>query len=326
MSSKVNRVALEMTSSQFNTNLTNMVALGSKLSSVKITDQDFVTMESGKVLDKATSRALTKMTGNTDSPLNVKVTSAKLSDVARLIANRQVTDAAISDNVANLLAFSSDDFAALPTSANVSITLKDNATNLGNYAVDLATAIGNYNQQKQIIKLQVNDTAANLGANIEGLETVANAITGATSPDLTRIDINQIDSNGAEDNTSLVKVSFAQYTSASNMLAYIKEDTGLTKGVEIDAGTDDTGINNAKTIGYQLQVAASVIGLGNPTLPTSAIGAGTTAPTPNVNKLGLYADVAKVNITFSTAADYATFDSASDSDIEGYTVGINILA
>jgi hypothetical protein len=112
MSSKVTRVALEMTSSQLNTNLTNIVAMGSKLNSVKITDQEFVTMDSSKVLDKATSSALTKMTGSTDSPLNVKVTSAKLADVVGLIANRQVTDAAISDNVANLLAFSSDDFAA----------------------------------------------------------------------------------------------------------------------------------------------------------------------------------------------------------------------
>jgi hypothetical protein len=326
MSSKVNRVALEMTAAQFNTNLTSIVGLGSKLNSVKITDQDNVTMAVSKVFDKATASALTKTTGNTDSPLNVKVTGAKLSDIAGLIANKQVTDAAISDNVANLLAFSSDDFAALPTSGNIKITLSDTATNLGVNAAALVTAIGNFGQQKHNINLQVNDTAANLGANIDNLETLANTIAGAAIPDLTRIDINQIGSNGLADTTSLVKVSFAQYTSASNMLAYIKADTGLTQGVEIDAGTGNAGINNAKAIGFQLQVAASVIGLGTPALPTSAAGAGTTAPTPNVNKLGLYADVAKVNITFSTAADYATFSTAGDTDIAGYTLGINILA
>ena len=97
--------------------------------------------------------------------------------------------------------------------------------------------------------------------------------------------------------------------------------------VEIDAGTDNAGINNAKAIGYQLQVAASVIGLGTPAIPTSAAGAGTTAPTPNVNKLGLYADVAKVNITFSSSTTFNSFSSATtDTDIAGYRLGINILA
>jgi hypothetical protein len=229
-------------------------------------------------------------------------------------------------NVANLLAFSSDAFAALPTSSNVTITLKDTATNLGANATALAAAITQYGQQKQIIKLQINDTAANLGANIDGLETVADAITGATTPDLSRIDINQINSSGVADSTSLVKVSFAQYTSDSNMLAYIKADTSNAQGVEIDAGIDSAGINNAKTIGFQLQVAQSVLNGGTPPLPTSAMGAGTVTPMADVTKLDKYSDVAKVNITFNTAAAYTNYANVADTDIAGYTVGINILA
>jgi hypothetical protein len=317
-----------MNAAQFNAKLTDTVALGSKLSSLKITDQDFVTLDANKVLDKATASALTKMTGINDSPLNVKVTNAKLADVSGLIANKQVTDAAISDNVANLLAFSSDDFAALPTSSNVTITLKDTATNLGANKVALLAAIDNFGNQKQNINLKVNDTAANLSANIDNLEDLADKITGPTTPDRTRIDINQVTTSGGTiaDTASLVKVTFAQYTSDSNMLAYIKADTNAAKGVEIDAGKDFTGIDNAKKIGFQLQVANSVVNSGTPALPTSVTGAGHNAPTADVNKLNLYKDVAKVSITFSQKSNFTDFDGVQDTDIAGFTLGINILA
>jgi hypothetical protein len=267
------------------------------------------------------------MTGKSDSPLNVKVTNAKLADVSGLIANKQVTDADISDNVANLLAFSSDDFAALPTSGNVTITLKDTATNLGVNASALATAIGNYNQQRQIIKLQVDDTAANLGANIDGLETVADAITGATSPDSTRININQIGAGGSADITSLVKVSFDQYTNDSNMLAYIQADTGLVKGVEIDAGINTAGIDNAKKIGFQLQMAKSLNGPPPFKIPLSLKGAGSAPATADVNKLTKYADVAKVNINFkgiSAVKDYAAYQIAADTDLNEVATGVKV--
>lgn len=300
LSSKINQVDLTFASADptasvdYQKNLDFMVALGSKLTSVKVNSTQ-LTLDAGVDRDKSKDRlifdVLAKTKGSDNAPVGVYVKNAQLSDIAKLMPIKQVNKADIVTNVKDLLDFSSDGFAAIPVANTITITLADNATNINDNAAKLAKAITTYNDK--VLKLQVADTAEKLGANIDGLQSVVSALKSANLGN-TAITIDQTD------NASNVKVSYDQYTSAKDVLAYIKADTGRAKGVEIFAGNNDDGVAKAKSIGAQ------------------AI-AGTN-----------YADVAKVNISFNAAttavSDYTAFASLTDKEFDSNKTNIAIGA
>lgn len=304
LSSKINQVDLTFASADPNAsvdyqkNLDVIVALGSKLTSVKVNSTQ-LTLDAGVDRDKSKDRlifgVLAKTKGSDNAPVGVYVKNAQLSDIAKLIPIKQVNKADIVTNVKDLLDFSSDGFSAIPVTNTITITLADNATNINDNAAKLAKAITTYNDK--VLKLQVADTAEKLGNNIDGLQSVVTALKSA-NPGTTAITIDQTD------NASNVKVSFDQYTSAKDVLDYIKTDLKAadatrTKFIEIDAGSNSNGVTNAVLIGG--------------------------AAIANTN----YTDVAKVKISFNAAnavSDYTTFAARTDDELKISKTGIAIGA
>jgi len=336
MSSKVTRVNFTTSKANFELHSDGIAALGSKLGSVKVTDADTVTLAASSIRSKAAISALAKTTGQSGSPVGVGVIDASLSDMHSLIANKQVNKADIRDTVKNMLEFSSDGFATLSNLTNVTITIADNASNVSANAVALINAVEQYQHQQQTLELAVEDTAANLGNNIHGLQTVATAITGANA-DATRIHINQTD------DSALIKVDFSQYTTDHQILAYAAADTGNAKNVEIASGSNSTvvgvdganDIDHAKQISFQLQAQAALLARG--TAPTASQGSGSKSPAAAslaADKLTMYKDIKQIDLTLVGSAGVTKYGLiATDDNLiaatltsTGLTLRVSILA
>jgi len=305
LSAKVTKVDLIGSRNNFQAlgALDKIVALGGKLGKVKINDADTVTVDAGYIRSKAGAFALAKTQGQTDQPANLEVTAAKLADVNGLYANKQVIKAEIADSAKNMLAFSADKFAALANLSNVTVTIKDNATNVSKYHTELVAAINSYADK---FKLDVTDTAANLGSKLDDLHAVASAITGAT-PNSTRIAIHQVNTSGAVDFATAIKATVTQYNSAHDILDYVKLGTAgmASQHVAIETSADLAGVNEAKNISFQLQVAHG-LQLSTPAIPTGSNGVGTQQTVADINRSDLtkYTDVKKINLYLTTT--YAT--------------------
>lgn len=339
MSSKVTRVNFTTSKANFQDHSDRIAALGSKLGSVKVTNADTVTLAASSIRSKAAISALAKTTGQSGSPVGVAVTDASLSDMHSLIANKQVNKADIRDTVKNMLEFSSDGFATLSNLTNVTITIADNASNVSANAEALKNAVEQYQHQQQTLELAVEDTAANLGNNIDGLQTVATAITGANA-DATRIHINQTD------HTALIKVDFSQYTTDHQILAYAAADTSNAQNVEIASGSDSTAlvgvgvgaandIDHAKQISFQLETQAALLAMG--TAPTASQGSGSKSPAAAsvaADKLTMYKDIKQIDLTLVGSAGVTKYDTFADDDnltaatltSTGLTLRVSILA
>lgn len=324
LSSKVAKVDLTVANNTlFAGNVANMAALGKKLASVQFSASPAtgLTLNADVIRDKANASVIAKTTGSDKKPVGVTVSNALLSDFSTLLANKQVNHADIVSNVKDLLAFSNDGFAAIPVSSTITITLADNATNINDNSAKLAVAIANY--KDKVLSLDVTDTAEKLGTNIGGLHDVIGALKDANVGN-TNIKIHQVNgTTGLADTTSNVKVTFAQYTADHDVLEYIKTDTGNAKGVEIVAGENTTGIDIAKTIGFQIQMADFVSGGMTGTVPAPGNPiSGTTDPTADTTNLAKYRDVAKIDISFKsivgkTAIEaYNDMDTAADPDLD----------
>ena len=301
LSSKVTRVDLTLSKNDFGNNFRNMIDLGSKLASVKISDSTVLVIDPGQNRDKSLDipafKVISKTQGSDGNLIGLEIKNAELGDVSKMLTNKQINKAEIVTTAKDLLDFSSDGFAAIPVANTITITLADNATNINDNAAKLAKAITTYNDK--VLKLQVADTAEKLGANIDGLQSVVNALKSANLGN-TAITIDQTD------NESNVKVSYAQYTTAKDALEYIKADlkaaainANRTKYIEIDAGANATGVAKAVLIGGEAIAKTN------------------------------YTDVAKVNISFNAATaitEYNTFAARTDDELKISKTGIAIGA
>ena len=296
LSSKVNRVDLSGTRADYEATgaLDKMAALEGKLGKVSLTDGNTVTIAATAIRFKNVTNALAKTVGSDGNAVGAEVTGANLADVSGLLANKQVNRAAISDTAENMLNFSADTFAILSHSANVTLTLEDNATNVSRYHNELKAAVKLFNSCD--LQLSVQDTAQNLTDNLANLDDVATSISRIY--DNTRIKIKQVDATGAADITSLIKVDYSSYAARRDVLQYVKDATSgmAQEHVEIDTNAIDsaTSINNAKLISENLRVRKYLTDLqyqfspGPPpggtlaTVPTFTAGAG-IVQNPNLN-------------------------------------------
>jgi hypothetical protein len=349
LSSKVTKVDLSGTRLNFEAAgvMDKLAALGSKLGRVTITDDTTVTVAASNIRRKDVAVALAKTVGSDTKAIGAAVTGANLADVNGLLANKQVSSAAISDTARNMLRFSADKFAMLNNSANVTITIEDNATNVSKYHTELKNAVTQFNSSK--IRLSITDTATNLtasvadtagvtGKNITNIDEVATAI--SSTYDNYRIKIKQVNATGALDTTSKIKVDLTTYNSSRDILQYVADTTtGLAaKHVELDTTSSIAGAaGSAASINAAKQVSNTLTMNQYITTATAALQAGTTvatapgafvagvgytsavtAQTPvsmtganaiKYNGVGLYEDVAKIDITLkaplNNAADYA---------------------
>ncbi len=315
--------------------VTSLANLGSKLSSVTLTAGNKLDgLDVANIKDKSKALVLAKTKGANGDPIGLEIVNATLADVNGLLANKQVNKADIADTAKNMLAFSADKFTTLANAKTVTFAITDNATNISKYHTLLETAVSQFNRDR--VSLNVKDTAANLTANLENLDSVASAITkdsnNVVQYDSNRIKIKQIQvSNlGVEtnDTASMIKVAYSNYSARRDVLQYVADATGITaKHVEIDttsslasqAGSAQS-INNAKNISTTLTTnlyiatATAALQQGNTvaaapappsTPPVYATGttvvAGTAATMTGTNAIkyngvGLYEDVAQIDI------------------------------
>lgn len=324
LSSKIAKVDLSGTRANFEVAgvMDKLAALGSKLGRVTISDDTTVTVAASDIRRKDVAVALAKIVGSDTNPIGAAVTGANLSDVNGLLANKQVSSAAISDTAKNMLKFSADKFALLKNSANVTITIEDNATNVSKYHTELINAVTQFNSSK--IRLSINDTAKNLAANITNIDDVATAI--SSTYDNARIKIKQVEANGALDATSKIKVDLTTYNNSRDILQYIADTTtGLAqKHVELDSDLTSSaaGILKARqisaTLTTQQYIDSTITRLSTtptplPARPAPTFAADTdysvssAAPAPDsatgdnvrFNGTAKYEDVAQINIKLS---------------------------
>lgn len=327
LSSKVTKVDVSGTRAHFEAAgvMDKMAALGSKLGKVTITDATTVTVAASDIRRKDVAVALAKTVGTDAKAIGAAVTGANLADVNGLLANKQVSSAAISDTAKNMLKFSADKFAMLNNAANVTITIEDNATNVSKYHTELKNAVSQFNSSK--IKLTVTDTAANIAATITNLDEVATAV--SSTYDNARIKIKQVYATGALDVDSKIKVDLTTYNSSRDVLQYVADATGMTRvngapaqHVELDTDftSSATSILNARNISATLTTQKYVDATlkkakdGDPLLtagPTFAINAAYSSssakPVPDnatgddvkFNGTAKYEDVAQINIKLS---------------------------
>ena len=311
--------------------LTQLAGLGSKFSSLKLNALQGDTLDGldvSNIKNKTTALVLAKTKGEHGDPVGLEVTGAKLADVNGLLANKQVNKADISDTAKNMLAFSADKFTMLANSKNVSFAITDSAANISKYHTQLASAVKQFNTDR--VSLSVKDTAANLEKNLEALDEVATAITGADANgqskyDSSRVKIQQSATTGGVAETStLIKVAYANYSERRDVLQYIKDATaGMVQAhVEVDtantdiAATDDArsawSVQRAKDISTTLQFQRYIVDAAG--LPTPA----PTPPNPTTNKLTMTGGTDVIGgigiraANNSIANDSSTFGISSD--------------
>ena len=311
--------------------LTQLAGLGSKLSSLKLNAGEGDKLDGldvSNIKNKATALVLAKTKGEHGDPVGLEVTGAKLADVNGLLANKQVNKADISDTAKNMLAFSADKFTMLANSKNVSFAITDSAANISKYHTQLASAVKQFNTDR--VTLSVKDTAANLEKNLEALDEVATAITGADANgqskyDSSRVKIQQSATTGGVAETStLIKVAYANYSERRDVLQYIKDATaGMVQAhVEVDTANTDIAatadarsawsVQRAKDISNTLQFQRYIVDAAG--LPTPA----PTPPNPIGNKVtmtGLTEVIGGIGIRAADntiANDSSTFGISSD--------------
>ncbi len=286
----VTSIAVSDTAVNVVTNIAALQALGTKLTSIALTNSGTPTLSITGAQFTADGTAIGKIT----TAYNLSVSAVKAANAATVGANTHVTAITISDTAADVVA----NIAALQALSTklTSITLTDSATpNLAITSAQLtadATALGKitsaYNlsvsavlaanasstaSKAHVTALSVSDTAANIVTNLTALQTLATsgkltviAVTNSATP--LSITAAQL----AADATALGKITGTYSLAVSGVTAANAASTGANTHVTSIIVSDTAANVLANLAALQaLSTKLSSITLTNSTTPTLAI-------------------------------------------------------